>query len=71
MSKVTPELEAEASAAGRAAADRRENCVPAHCEKYRGMIAGFRVGDGAAHLAQRWIEGHRSRWQELVAAQRA
>lgn len=60
MSKANPENIAKARAAGAAAAERGANCVPAHCETYRNLIAGFRIGEGAAHLAAAWIEGYRS-----------
>lgn len=65
MRRVTPENEEAARAAGRAAADRGAVCVPAHCSTYLSLIEGFKIGEGAAHLAQRWIEGHRGRIAEL------
>lgn len=68
MRKVTPVNETAAFEAGRAAADRGANCVPAHCDTYRTLIDGFQIGEGAAHLAQCWIEGHRARSSELYPA---
>jgi hypothetical protein len=60
MSKTNPENMAEARAAGVAAAERGANCVPAHCQTYRDLITGFKIGEGAARLAAAWIEGYRS-----------
>lgn len=67
MTKVTPDAIAKAEIAGGEAAARGENCVPAHCTTYREIIAGFRVGEGAAHLAQSWINGYRKVVAEKVA----
>ena len=60
MSKITSENQAQARAA-----ERGENCVPAHCSVYRNLIAGFQVGDGAAQLALCWMQGHRARFAEM------
>ncbi|QAY80352.1 hypothetical protein [Sphingosinicella sp. BN140058] len=66
MSKVTPASEDAARAAGHSAAEREDPCIPAACETYQQLIAGYRVGDGAAHLAQRWIEAWTARRRELL-----
>lgn len=59
MPKTNPQNIEHAEAAGAAAARRGDNCVPAHCAEYRGLIEGFRIGDGAAHLALCWMNGYR------------
>src|SRR3546814_19258079 len=68
MSKANPENLAEAKAAGQEAANRGANCVPAHCSKYRLLIEGFKIGEGAATLALSWIDGWRAERNRIDSA---
>src|SRR3546814_12092506 len=71
MSKANPENLAEAKAAGQEAANRGANCVPAHCSKYRLLIEGFKIGEGAATLALSWIDGWRAERNRIDSAPRS
>lgn len=56
-SKITRDNLTAAFEAGQTAAHDGKLCIPAQCKIYREIISDFKIGEGSAQVACRWIEG--------------